>query len=73
MPTATPQTVAQWNAIWDGISANRDRLNACPSHAFVEPLFAETLLGKQWQCTICRGEVTNIEKYWYELGRSHRD
>lgn len=70
---AEPLRAGEWNAIWDAITANRTALDACRGHDFLVPIspVTDTLIGKQWQCGRCGGQVSTIEKFWYDAGVAH--
>lgn len=50
------------------VRENHRRLEACERHDFVIPKRQIGELVRDWECTRCGGEVSNLDKSWYERG-----
>jgi hypothetical protein len=64
-------TPEESKALWGRVQANNAALRACGNHDFSTDLTPDRPIGKTWQCTRCRGEVSSLEKGWYDEGRAH--
>ena len=58
--------------IWEEVKENNRKLNSCPLHDFSIDLKPDRKLGKDWQCTQCGGNISSIDKSWYEKGLEHQ-
>lgn len=56
--------------IWEEVVRNQRLLDSCSGHEFVQNVTTETWR-QRWRCENCQAEVSNTEKYWYELGQKH--
>jgi len=60
-----------FSVVLDEAQANLKRLAGCPGpHDFVDET-PEKTFGKRFRCSLCRGEIDGVARYWYMLGRKH--
>ncbi len=57
--------------ILNAVIENNKKLEGCSGHLFDIDLSKGSLLNKRWKCSLCKGEISGINKQWYELGIKH--
>lgn len=55
--------------LWAEVSANHERLAACPRHDFPDP--EPGRLGLRYTCRACGGLADGSSVVWYRRGLSH--
>lgn len=58
-------------AIARRVRSNHRKLASCPEHEFTIDLTPLVSAPKRWRCTRCEGDVSGVEKLWYQRGRAH--
>ena len=58
--------------LWKEVKENQAKLNNCTNHNFALDMEPQKRINKKYKCLNCGGTISDIDKFWYELGKKHQ-